>query len=193
MLGLGIDYSMTCPAVCAYTPAGCQFWYAHQSKLPVLHAVDSYQITETHVIKRAVALAVQCSVWVLDRIEKFCYNQEVLCGIEDYAYNATGQVFQIGEHTGILKAQLWTEGRILLTQVPPNVIKKFATGKGNADKLMMTLAFLKAYPDAQAWIRAFFPRFTVETSPAKSPLSDLADAYWIARYTYHLTTGQHSS
>jgi hypothetical protein len=62
------------------------------------------------------------------------------------------------------------------------VIKKFATGKGNADKPKMTHAFLEQYPHAKAWCPVFFPRTAKTASFAKSPLSDIADAYWIARH-----------
>jgi len=53
--------------------------------------------------------------------------------MEGYAFGATGRVFQIAENTGSLKYQLWKEG-LGYDVYPPSMIKKFATGKGNANK-----------------------------------------------------------
>jgi hypothetical protein len=66
------------------------------------------------------------------------------------------------------------------------VIKKFATGKGNADKVKVTTAFLNDYPASKTWIPFFFPRYQDGDLFAKSPLSDLADAYWLAKYAASL-------
>ena len=61
-----------------------------------------------------------------------------------------------------------------------------APAAGNADKKMMTDAYLNSYPAARSWIAAFFPRFKKGASPAKSPLADLSDAYWVAKYAYSI-------
>lgn len=179
---IGIDYSMSCPAVCAYTPetARVSFWYAHATKhnLALPH-ISSTCIpdTATEVVRRAELLARQCVSWILT----FADGLHHQVWIEDYAFNATGRVFHIGENTGILKYFLLHNG-IDVHPVPPTVVKKFATTKGNADKHKMTSAFLKDYPDAQTWVTKFFPRYVDGAILAKSPLSDLADAYWIAKY-----------
>lgn len=176
MTHIGIDYSMTCPAACAISSTGAEFWYAHESKHPILSGVTSVGVdTEASVIQRGTTNGLALTSW----LSRFDHQHHV--NIEDYAFNATGRVFHIGEHTGCLKFLLHQQ-RFDVHVIPPTVIKKFATGKGNADKPRMTAAFLDAYPPARAWIREFFPRFTPTTSPAKSPLADLADAFWIARY-----------
>lgn len=176
---IGIDYSMTCPAACLYgeTP---QFWCAH-SRVYTLPALSSVRVPDADVIPRADTVARACLAW----IQQWTDVREI--AIEDYAYSATGRVFHIGEHTGILKYHLYQAG-YAVRPIPPTVIKKFATGKGNADKPRMTQAFLDAYPDARAWRTAFFPRTAATASPAKSPLADLADAYWIARYAASIHT-----
>jgi Holliday junction resolvasome RuvABC endonuclease subunit len=176
---IGIDYSMTCPAACLYTPTVCQFWYAHESKRPALDAVTCDPIPAgLSVSRRAALLARHLTSWVVGVAPDL---QSV--AIEDYAFAATGRVFHIGENTGILKYFL-DEMDLDIRAIPPTVIKKFATGKGNAKKDQMTCAFLNTYPAARSWITAFFPRYKEGSSPAKSPLADLADAYWIARYDY---------
>ena len=179
-MSIGIDYSMTCPAVCYYTPDLAQFWYSqgHETRigLPIPNLAACYLTPKDTVSERAAFLATYCVHW----IKQF---DPIRVWIEDYAFAATGRVFHIGENTGILKHFLDNES-IAYTPVPPTVVKKFATGKGNADKHKMTDAFLRDYPPAVAWIRQFFPRYKDGQILAKSPLSDLADAYWIAKYAY---------
>lgn len=171
---VGIDYSMTCPAACI--PYGApQFWFASQRNYDPLRSITTYEITTLDVTRRAESTALALIAWLKQ------YPDVRTVVLEDYAFNATGRVFHIGEHTGILKYLLW-KADYRVCAVPPTVVKKFATGKGNADKPRMTAAFLKDYPEAQVWSSTFFPRTRATASNAKSPLSDLADAYWIAKY-----------
>lgn len=179
----GIDYSMTCPAVCAYTPSDVRFWYCHATKYtkddsPFGNLTGDILPEYQSVTQRARYLAKKSTEWIL-QVDSECQR----VAIEDYAFNATGRVFHIGENAGILKYVL-DELFIEYEPIPPTVIKKFATGKGNADKNKMTLAFCEAYAEARAWIPKMFPRTQDDEIPAKSPLADLADAYWIARHIY---------
>lgn len=178
---LGIDYSMTCPAACVWSDTP-QFWFAQQRRYTGLPAQLTHtEITTTEMLPRAEALATALMSW----IEPYSITT---IGIEDYAFAATGRVFHIGEHTGILKYLLWKHP-YRVQSIPPTVVKKFATGKGNADKPKMTAAFLADYPAATAWIPLFFPRATNREDAVigKSPMADLADAYWLAKYTASLT------
>lgn len=171
---VGIDYSMTCPAACIpyNTP---QFWFASQRSYDPLRDITTYEITTLDVVRRAEQTGAALIEWIKQ------YPDVRTVVLEDYAYAATGRVFHIGEHTGILKLLLMRAGYHVCA-VPPTVVKKFATGKGNADKPRMTAAFLKSHPEAQLWHATFFPRTRAAASMAKSPLTDLADAYWIAKY-----------
>lgn len=179
MTVLGIDYSMTCPAACVWHDAP-QFWFAQQRTYATLPAnLTHVAITTTELLPRAEYLAQQLIAWMAT-------YPITSVAIEDYAFGATGRVFHIGEHTGLLKYLLWKHP-YPVQGIPPTVIKKFATGKGNADKPKMVAAFLSDYPVAESWIPLFFPRAQSSASIAKSPLADLADAYWIAKYTASLT------
>ena len=174
----GIDYSLTCPAVCYYDTQGTvHFWYAHANKVLRVPNVSCFLITDAADVRtsrRAGALAAACIQWMQER------SSIVSVVIEDYAFAAQGRVFHIGENAGILK-YLLDQNNIPYTLIPPTVIKKYATGKGNADKFAMTNAFLEAYPNARNWQHELFPK-TDGTVIPKSPLADLADAYWIAQY-----------
>ncbi len=63
--------------------------------------------------------------------------------IEGYAYGARGNaMFSVGELGGVVKA--WFKSmRVRLCLVPPTVVKKIITGKGNADKTTMALNVYK--------------------------------------------------
>lgn len=175
---VGIDYSMTCPAACLWNDTSPRFWFAQQRTYPALSSeLDQSKITTIDILPRAEFVAHALLSWM---------STFTITGIaiEDYAFSATGRVFHIGEHTGILKYLMWKQ-HLPVISVPPTVIKKYATGKGNADKTRMTAAFLEAYPRASEWIPHFFPRS--KGIVAKSPLADLADAYWIAKYATTLT------
>ena len=93
--------------------------------------------------------------------------------VEGYSYNSTNQAFRIGEATGILKLQLHRYG-YEVEVVPPTVVKKFATGKGNADKEAMYEAYREHTGldlNKKLGLRV-----------GKSPCSDIVDSYYIALY-----------
>ena len=171
---IGIDYSMSCPAVCVYSETP-QFWMAHGREYPALPALTTVVISTTEMMARAEFVARSLIAWIAQ------WPDIRTVAIEGYAFSSTGRVFQIGEHTGILKYLLHQQ-HYTITSTPPTVVKKFATGKGNADKSRMTRTFLDQYPSAKVWCPVFFPRTPDTASFAKSPLSDLADAYWIAKH-----------
>jgi crossover junction endodeoxyribonuclease RuvC len=70
------------------------------------------------------------SNWAINITQKHDVDNVIL---EGYSYGSTGKVFNIAENTAILKYNLW-DSRIPFLIVPPTTIKKFATGKGNANK-----------------------------------------------------------
>lgn len=95
--------------------------------------------------------------------------------IEGYAFGAVGRVFQIAENAGLLKYKLWKEG-IEYTVPAPTEIKKFATGKGNANKDMMLEAFNE---ETGVDIRA-----KLDIIKGYNPISDIVDAYYIAKFGF---------
>lgn len=100
-------------------------------------------------------------------------NEEVYIGIEGYAMGATkGLVFNIAEATGMLKLKLWSLGHKIRIY-DPNSIKKFATGKGNADKVVMGDFFINDNVSHK-------PNLT-HLKDYESPKGDIVDAYWISK------------
>ena len=94
--------------------------------------------------------------------------------LEDYAYAATGRVFNIGENTGILKYRL-ARSDINIYTVTPNEVKKFATGKGNANKELMLSNFITQTGVDVREIMDY---------AGENPISDIVDSYYICKY-YH--------
>lgn len=110
------------------------------------------------------------------------WAMEILIGIEQialegYSFNSTGRVFNIAENTGVLKYKIYQAGTPL-TIFPPPEIKKYATGKGNADKEVMYKSFL---------LETGFPVKDVIAPDKKavcSPVSDIIDSYFICKKLY---------
>tara|TARA_B100000085_G_scaffold95239_1_gene86394 strand:+ start:283 stop:750 length:468 start_codon:yes stop_codon:yes gene_type:complete len=101
-------------------------------------------------------------------------NPEIF--IEGYSFGSKGQgLFQIAENCGILKYRLLQKGYSYNTVVP-SVVKKGATGKGNADKDMMYEAFVK---ETNIDLKKIF-----DTEKVSNPLSDIADSYFIQKVGY---------
>ena len=64
------------------------------------------------------------------------------------------------------------------TSIPPTVIKKYATGKGNANKDLMYESFtaeLLTPPDLQKSLQP-------KSKKLSNPVTDLVDAYFIAKW-----------
>ena len=93
---------------------------------------------------------------------------------------SSGRVFNIAENTGILKYRFWNLG-IKYAIVPPTVIKKFATGKGNANKERMQEVF-----ESEHSIR--LKEELKQTEKQWNPSSDIIDAYYICKYGVNLLT-----
>ncbi len=60
--------------------------------------------------------------------------------IEGYSYGSqSSQAHSIGQLGGVIKHELWKD-RVPVAIVPPSNLKKYATGRGNADKVAMIIA-----------------------------------------------------
>jgi Holliday junction resolvasome RuvABC endonuclease subunit len=71
---------------------------------------------------------------------------------------------------------MW-KNKVSFKSFPPTVIKKFATGKGNANKEVMYESFV----DELLTPTDLKERLTPKATKVKNPVSDLVDAYFIAK------------
>ena len=180
----GIDYSLTSPAVCMAEVVdddikycNCKYHFLKQNKshkslgsIIIAHNYPEY----TDEIDRFSKLAywtIECIRWFDGRVSEVY--------LEDYAYGATGRVFNIAENMGILKKQLKETG-FKYTMIPPTVIKKYATGKGNASKDLMYETFLS---ETQVDLRS---QLSPKSTKISNPVSDIVDSYYICKTGFHL-------
>jgi len=101
--------------------------------------------------------------------------------VEGYAYSyassssSSGRVFDIGEFSGMVKFIAASMGAKIKTYAPTE-IKKFATGRGDASKVLMVDAFFERngkgivydFTQSLGWDKRY-----------KSPIADLVDAWWL--------------
>ena len=175
----GIDYSLTSPAVCIAEVKDknkikfedCRFHYIKQTKtqesIGVFTGYDYPKYSdETERHQNLAEWAIECIRWYHGRVE--CVY------LEDYAFAATGRVFNIAENTGILKHYL-KKNKFNFETIPPTVIKKITTGKGNANKELMYETFLtETNVDLQSLL-------TPNSTKIVNPVSDIVDSYYICK------------
>ena len=189
---IGIDYSLSSPGVCVNTSEGefkyedCTFYFLTNTKKydatfcrPFVTNVRYIGTSHKPYTSEPERYS-QIADWVVDIIKSYGDATTGVNGIkptiqiEDYSYGSTGRVFHIAENLGLLKYKLKMECGWDYTLLPPSVIKKFATDKGNANKELMLHAFEK---DTGTNLAQVFD------TTSKSPVSDVADAYFICKYT----------
>ena len=175
---IGVDLSLTSPAVCVFKGEvfdikSCRFYYLTDKKKFELHIPN--------LVEGELFLPYDCDQRRYDNIARWVQNlAEVNSAsrvfIEDYSFGSTGRVFNIAENCGLLKHKLWMAG-IPFTTIPPTVIKKHATGKGNATKETLQDHFKqKTGLDIKALLGM--------TDKQWNPSSDIIDSYFICGYGY---------
>ena len=116
------------------------------------------------------------STWALDIIHKHKSNTAKVF-IEGYSFGSKGQaVFQIAENCGILKYRLQMSPSILYDTIVPSVVKKYASGKGNADKQLMYDSFKE---HTKKDLMKMF-----DMQKLNNPVTDIIDSYYIAKVGY---------
>jgi len=189
---IGIDYSLSSPGVCVNTSEGefkyedCTFYFLTNTKKydatfcrPFVTNVRYIGTSHKPYTSEPERYS-QIADWAINIIKSYgdattgMNRIKPTIQIEDYSYGSTGRVFHIAENLGLLKYKLKMECGWDYTLLPPSVIKKFATDKGNANKELMLDAFEK---DTDANLPQIFD------TTSKSPVSDIADAYFICKYT----------
>jgi hypothetical protein len=173
MIVVGVDYSMSCPAICIHRGTNWAFqnckFYVLTNKKKFCSIKSPFYATLQVDFNSPEERFDNISSWAISHIPD---KSHVF--LEGYAFSAKGVVFQIGENTGLLKHKLWKK---LKTASPtifsPPTIKKFATQKGNANKELMHKAFVD---ETSIEIDKL-----LGCSIGDSPISDIIDAYYIAK------------
>jgi len=173
---IGVDYSLTSPAVCLhlgdeFTVTNCKFFYLSSVKKS-LKFNERFEGTLYPDYSNALQRYNNISEWVLGIVREYGVTRVY---IEDYAFAAVGKVFHIAENTGVLKYRLWKEHGIIPEAVPPTVIKKAASGRGNANKEDMQQAFVKE-------TGLNLKEYLQLTDKQWNPSSDIIDSYYICKF-----------
>lgn len=211
MILIGIDFSITSPAICVYDedassyefisipgvigkaeiPANQKAYFWHRllkennQEVIVNQRVSpskEYIIEQRDKLKEADKL----SDMILDIIKlKHQKSADIRIGIEGFSYASQGQSFiDLIMYNSIMRDKLAKEiGFENIYIFSPTEVKKFATTKGNADKEKMIKAFL-GVTDPELIKTPFFNMLNNNEIDFKNvkPIDDIIDAYWMMSY-----------
>ena len=150
---IGLDPGLTSPAIAARPGHEIVTVVIDTKKLRGMERIK-------HIIDEVVNIDYPPSL-----IPEFIANPPDKIIMEGYAYGRIHQMAALGELCGIIKWEA-TNREIEVIIIPPTSLKKFATGKGNANKESMRDAANKErQKDGLPWLKTH----------------DEADAYWLLR------------
>ena len=174
---VGIDYSLTSPAICINYENDFKFFYLTSKKKYIGMMSENIVGEEHKEYISPIERFTQISTWAINKFNTLEYNlKDIKVFIEGYSFGSKGRaVFQIAENCGILKYRL-EYLNIPYETVVPSVVKKFATGKGNADKDTMYESFLE---ETKIDLKKIF-----DTDKVSNPVSDIVDSYYIQKVGY---------
>ena len=174
---VGIDYSMSSPSICVHVGDewsfdSCKFYFLTSKKKYLVKDQKFCGHPHTDFLSQEERFD-NIASWALSNIPT-----ESKISIEGYAFAAKGVVFDIAENTAILKHKMFKNKMLKdFSIVSPATVKKFATGKGNSNKVIMHEFFVK---EVGFRIDNYFG------CPAgQSPISDIIDSYYIAKFAFH--------
>ena len=182
MNNLAIDYSLNSPACCVYNGDLSEYKLYYVCKAPkTKKSKDLKFLTLNHNILNGVYLSDWDIVY-----ERYRNNAKFITHIldsndvkkvlmEDYAFASKGLVFNIGENGWELKRTLYYDYSLIVEKIAPKTIKKFFTGNGNANKLLMYDTFVEKTGLSLCDI------FETDKKDC-NPIQDIVDAYALAYY-----------
>ncbi len=173
---IGIDYSLTSPAICVCRGSlkfdNCKIYYLTNVKKYEGDFCNGKINGRLHLpYTTETQRHDQISDWALSVIGTSIHN----IFIEGYSYGSKGLVFNLAENMGTLKHKLYKLNK-RFESIVPGQVKKNATGKGNADKLKMYEQFVK---DTKIDLIKEF-----DQSKLNNPVTDVVDAYYVAKAGY---------
>ena len=176
---VGIDYSLNSPAICVADTSfdfnKCQFYFLTSKKKHLGSMSKNITGYEHKEYKTPIERFKNLSDFIIHCLEKTSFEKTIF--IEGYSFGSKGQaVFQIAENCGILKYRLDYEKGFRYDTIVPSVVKKYASGKGNADKEKMYESFVK---ETKVDLKKVF-----DMQKLNNPVTDIIDSYYIAKVGY---------
>ena len=177
---VGIDYSLNSPAICIagdnFDFDKCSFHFLTSKKKNIGQFGKNIFGYEYKEYNTPIERFTNISNWALDIIHKH-KSDTAKVFIEGYSFGSKGQaVFQIAENCGILKYKLQMSPTMLYDTIVPSVVKKYASGKGNADKQLMYDSFKEH--TKKDLLKMF------DMGKLNNPVTDIIDSYYIAKVGY---------
>ena len=147
MILLGIDPSLASSGICLMSEIG--------------------QVLDSLVIKTDKVGTERLSFFRQSFINLISIRSEINVFIEGYSFGSGGKRESMAELGGVIRLMLYDQA-INFIEVPPKTLKKFATGNGNADKILMGVQLMKEFG-------------------LEYPTSDQTDAFWLCQFgrAYH--------
>jgi Holliday junction resolvasome RuvABC endonuclease subunit len=171
MIVIGIDYSIVSPAICSVdTKTNEHKFFAFKQRKRDESFYKNFILLDYPKWKSDEERYSKLATTLLDAVIKHA-GEPSRAFFEAYSYGGNGAVFNLAEATGCMKQLLYSKG-IRINVFPPSVVKKHATGKGNAKKREMMTAF-KLFYDPYKWLDV------LDKGDEKiiAPLSDVVDAF----------------
>lgn len=200
MISIGVDFSITGAAITVHcgdvwNPHNCNFFAFTDTKRILSLSDDTFQFKEKIEndckYRRYQMIVDELTLWMDIKIIRGLKHKLVPIEIfiEGYSMNSRGRVWDIAECTMMFKMNIrkkynWDWYNV----VEPTVVKKEATGKGNAKKFQMVDAFIR---DTQIDLYAKFGM--KPTMSNLSPIADIADSYFICRHAFQNYLPSHIS
>lgn len=207
MIKIGIDFSLTSPAICVYKNGEYSFisffndggkdWRKSKSKTYRYHN-DLYDIIEVipytrHIDdsnyrneqKTKMADALMIANLIVDKL-KVIIDDEVIIGLEGFSYGSiSSSTLDLAMYNSFLRMKLIENfGSDVLNIVSPTEGKKVLFGKGNAKKDDMIQAFIdNRLEDELLMENALWKYCKTKGVDFKQPkpIDDLVDAYGILK------------
>lgn len=174
---IGLDWSLTSPGICIVKNGKPTFHFLTDKKkfqTKLTENLIGYPYPEySSDVERYSKIA----NWAIEIIKSV--QGEHIIAIEGFSFGSKGsRLFQIAENAGVLKYVLNQHG-YKFAVVPPTVIKKFLSGKGNSKKIVMIESFIQK---TGLKLHEEFKSSKIDVKP----VDDLVDAYALA--VYHMTS-----
>ena len=207
MIKVGIDFSLTSPAICVYKNGKYNFisffndggkdWVHSKSKvyryhnelngiidvIPYTRKIDDSNYRNEQKTKMADALMI---VNLIIEKLKSIIDDEVIIGLEGFSYGSiSSSTLDLAMYNSFLRMKLIENfGSDCLNIISPTEGKKILFGKGNAKKEDMIQSFIdNRLEDDELMVNAFWQYCKINDVDFKQPkpIDDLVDAYGILR------------
>ena len=186
MITIGVDYSISGPAVCVHegdewSIDNCTIHFMTTVKKNTGEYFDG-AIVGTHLDAKAEKGMYPQERYLIrarwvEEIFRYAVDpsRDNYFAIESYSLNSKGKIDAIIENASAMKTLLFLERGVEFTAYPPTTLKKFATGSGKADKEKMILQFTKD----TGW--DIHEALTPDIKFGSGPAADAVDAYYTCK------------